>query len=412
MTNRILLALALLAGSAVIHAQSSVSPYTPFGAGAADSGVHGWNAGMAGLGTGIRADNMLNPSNPASLSSLQRKSFKMDIAVSGSGSFFSGRRMHSISGTGNLDRVCLGFRLGGRVAAGVGLVPFSSVEYRIQKSASGEGTGETFNTVYSGSGGLHKAYLSLAVDITDNLSVGVNGSVVMGTVTHTESSEYWTETTESGCNITPYMDFGLQYSKPLGNGGTVTAGLKYGYRQKLSLYNTYTLTDNMDTTSVSDKVLPGTEQYIPETFGAGLSYSTENLTVGVDYRRQEWSSCSTGSDVISYKDMDKLIFGLSYTPDPYAQLLVADKVPLRGLCGQLVPDCRHGSPCQVIHTLLLVGRIFPQRLPDRKQEHRHGKLPEAYGRHLIRGVVVCEKEVRMRRSVRSCRRSFSCSFPR
>ena len=70
MTNRILLALALLAGSAVMHAQSSVSPYTLFGAGAADSGVHGWNAGMAGLGTGIRADNMLNPSNPASLSSL------------------------------------------------------------------------------------------------------------------------------------------------------------------------------------------------------------------------------------------------------------------------------------------------------------------------------------------------------
>ena len=84
------------------------------------------------------------------------------------------------------------------------------------------------------------------------------------------------------------------------------------------MYNTYTLTDNMDTTSVSDKVLPGTEQYIPETFGAGLSYSTENLTVGVDYRRQEWSSCSTDSDVISYKDMDKLIFGLSYTPDPYS----------------------------------------------------------------------------------------------
>lgn len=81
MTNRILLALALLAGSAVMHAQSSVSPYTLFGAGAADSGVHGWNAGMAGLGTGIRADNMLNPSNPASLSSLQRKSFIMDIIV-------------------------------------------------------------------------------------------------------------------------------------------------------------------------------------------------------------------------------------------------------------------------------------------------------------------------------------------
>lgn len=318
MTNRLLLALALLASGTVLHAQSSVSPYALFGAGAADSGVHGWNAGMAGLGTGIRADNMLNPSNPASLSSLQRKSFIMDIAVSGSGSLFSGRGMRTVSGTGNLDRVCLGFRLGGRVAAGVGLVPFSSVEYRIQKSAFGEGTGETFNTVYSGSGGLHKVYLSLAVDITDNLSVGVNGSVVMGTVTSTEYSEYWTETTESGCNITPYMDFGLQYSKPLGNGGTVTAGLKYGYRQKLSLYNTYTLTDNMDTTSVSDKVLPGTVQYIPETFGAGLSYSTANLTVGVDYRRQEWSSCSTDSDVISYKDMDKLIFGLSYTPDPYS----------------------------------------------------------------------------------------------
>lgn len=318
MMNRIvLLVLFCMSGIFISRAQSSVSPYTLYGIGSIDVENHGSGAGMGGLGIGIYQKNMLNTSNPAALSAIQSKKFIMDISLYGEAAMFEGQGMRSFSGTGNLEQAGIGFRVGNFICAGAGITPFSMVEYRIGKSSFIEGSDEKFTTYYTGSGGLHKVYMSLAFNITENLSAGITGSIIMGSITHSEESDYWNTTRKSVCNIAPHLDFGLQYHLPVSESRAVTAGIIGGYKKKISTHNTYNVTSSADSSTVVNKVTPSTVHYIPTHIGGGISYSSRTVTVGVDYTFQKWSSIDSGSDVILYKDRNRLTAGLSWTPNPY-----------------------------------------------------------------------------------------------
>ena len=298
-------------------AQSSVSPYSMFGIGAIDSGDHGANSGMAGLGIGIREENTLNMANPASLTALKEKTFVMDIAAMGSVSGLYGKGGSAWQGTGNIDKAAFGFRIGSFVSAAIGLSPFSSVEYKIGKESFKEGNDGTYSSWFIGSGGLHKVNFSFGFDVFKNLSVGLSGSIIMGQITSVEESDYWTATTKSVSGITPYMDFGIQYHKDLGNYSSITAGITGSYRKDFSMHNTYSLTDSNDSTMVAETVKPSTRQSIPAYIGGGVSFSGRNFTAGIDYVFRKWSAIDSGSDFISHKDMNKLTVGFSYTPDKY-----------------------------------------------------------------------------------------------
>lgn len=317
MMNRLISAGVLMYCSLSSFAQSSVSPYSMFGTGTIDNGCHGANSGMAGLGIGLRDKNTLNSANPASLTALEPKTFVMDIAVSGSMSGFYGQGQREYTGTGNIDMVGMGFRIGNYVAASIGLTPFSLVEYKIGKSSFMEGKDEKYDTYFTGTGGLHKISLSFGFNIFRDLSVGISGSVIMGQITETEVSDYWTATNKSVCSITAYPDFGIQYHRSVGKYGTLTAGVTGSYRKKFPMHNTYSLTDSDDSTTVSETVRPGTDQSIPAYIGGGISYSGRNFTVGADYVFRKWSAVDSGTDFIQYKDMDKITVGFSYTPDRY-----------------------------------------------------------------------------------------------
>ena len=316
MMNRTVLAAVLLAASIHMSAQSSVSPYSMFGTGAIDTGNHGISAGMAGLGIGLRETNTLNSGNPASLTAIRPKTFILDLAASGSMSGFSGQNRHAYSGTGNIDRVGFGFRIGSFVSTSIGITPFTMTEYRISKSAFIDGKDSRYTTWFEGSGGLHKAYVSFGFNVFRDLSVGITGSIIMGQVTHSEASDYWTAKTKSVSAVTPYLDFGIQYHRSLGRYTSVTAGVTGSYRKDIAMHNTYTLYDN-DTTTVSGSVKPTTTMTVPAYAGAGISYTSRTVTAGIDYIFQKWSAASSGSDLIRYKDMHKITLGISYIPNEH-----------------------------------------------------------------------------------------------
>ena len=284
MMNRVLLACIMLCCCLASAAQTSVSPYSMFGIGAIDDGDHGANSGMAGLGIGVREENVLNTANPASLTSLQPKTFVMDIAAAGSISGFHGHGGSAWRGSGNIDRAAFGFRIGSFVSAAMGLAPFSMVEYKIGKETFIEGRDGTYSSWFTGSGGLHKIHMSLGFDVFRDLSVGLSGSIIMGQITSVEESDYWTSTVKSVSGITPYLDFGIQYHRNLGRYSSITAGVTGSYRKD---------------------------------FSGGISFSARKFTVGVDYMFRKWSAIDSGSDFLRYKDMNRLTVGLRYTPDRY-----------------------------------------------------------------------------------------------
>ena len=315
--SAVICGMAFFSSCVCARAQSSLSPYTMYGIGAFDTGNHGAGSGMAGLGIGLRESNTLNSANPAALTAIDEKTFVLDMAVTGSFNNLSGQTRNAVSGTGNIDRIALGFRAGSFVTLSAGVNPVASVAYNIRKSSFIEGSSETFDSYYTGSGGLHKVYLSLGFDVFRDLSVGITGSLVMGQITYTESSDWWTAEMKSVSDVTPYMDFGIQYHRSIGNGRTVTAGITGGYRQDFSMHNTVNIVDNADSSVVSDNTKASVTRSIPAYAGAGISYSSRKFTVGIDYSFQQYSAIDSGSDVIRFKDRNRITVGLSYVPGKY-----------------------------------------------------------------------------------------------
>ena len=358
--NRIFFAAALPVICLNAAAQSSTSPYAMFGTGAIDNGNHGWTGGMAGLGVGLREDNTLNSSNPAALTAIKEKTFVFDAAVNGNIIYYSGQGRSAVSGTGNIDRLGLGFRAGSFVTLSAGLHPLTTVEYSIHKSTFKNGASEKFDSYFTGSGGLHKIYLSLGFDVFRDLSIGVTGSLVMGQITKTESSDYWTAVAKSVSDITPYIDFGLQYHRKIGNSRTVTAGLAGGLEKDFSLHNTYSLSDNSDSTIVSEKVLASSEQILPAYISTGVSYSSTSLTAGVDYSFHKYSAMDADSDFIRYKDRNRLTVGLSYIPGKYDVRHYWKRIKFQ--CGAYIDDsCIAASGSKGLNWGVSVGMVFPIR---------------------------------------------------
>ncbi|HOZ39719.1 MAG: hypothetical protein IPO05_08265 [Flavobacteriales bacterium] len=141
--------------------QGSGSPYSAYGFGELLGSTQVVRASMGGVGIATYDPYGLDPSNPASYTGLIRPVFEAGIAM---------RTMRfegaSLSTKGNRTDL-LGLSLGipfkaGRWAVGFGLSPYSDVGYRITSAAplsTGEGD---VRYIYTGDGGLNKAFFGLA----------------------------------------------------------------------------------------------------------------------------------------------------------------------------------------------------------------------------------------------------------
>lgn len=310
-----LLTAAWLLTTLAARGQATASPDSFFGLGELDSGVSGESGGLAGLGIGFRQDNTLNAVNPASLTAIGPQFFIFDGAVSGKISSFQGQGHRYRAAAGGLQRLSIGFRATDRWMMSAGMTPFSSVGYKITSLTPipGDDWNEQ-RTTFSGRGGLNRIYWSHGVSLTPHLSVGVTGSVLFGTITHTESDGLWDIRNRSrGQKI--LFDFGIQYIETFGADTRLTLGATGGYRNTMNLRNTRSATDPEGYT-VTDDVRPTTEQVLPEFYGIGATINRRNQFVaGIDYRFQRWSQARSGVSAVRYKDMHRLTAGVSYIPD-------------------------------------------------------------------------------------------------
>ena len=295
-------------------AQGTSSPYTMFGIGEIDMGNYGENSGMGGLGIGFRQENTLNSANPASLSLISSKTFIFDGSVYGRFSRFTGQGKTEWVGNGNIQRISVGFRAAKPWTMSFGLVPVSNVGYEINKRSNIEGSTQQISTVFSGDGGLNKVSWSNAFNLSRHISVGVNSSVVFGTITRVESDDYWRiENASRGQKIC--FDFGLQYSGLVGRSTVLTIGAVGGNKSEMKMHNTQVAYNLSTRTMLTDWVKPTTTQVLPEFYGGGFSLNWRNRLVwGIDYRLQKWSEMPSSVATLRYKDMQKVSAGISYIP--------------------------------------------------------------------------------------------------
>ena len=292
----------------------TASPYSMFGLGEIEMGDYGTNAGMGGIGIGHIRRNSINTANPASLTALDPQTFVLEGAATARYNIYRSGNNESSAMSGNLQRIALGTRFSPKWVFGAGMVPFTRVGYFMTGNDYVEGGNTRVNTSFKGSGGLTRIYISNAYQLTPRISIGLNTSLIYGSLNQTEKESVWTIEKTSNANKI-YFDGGIQYSDTLSKKITFTVGLTGGYQTGLTMHNSLYAYDS-DGYVVADKSLIATERYIPEFYGIGFSLRHKNgLTAGVDYRFQRWSRLKTGSSTLYFRDLNRVSAGISYIPN-------------------------------------------------------------------------------------------------
>lgn len=332
--KQILLTVSIVMSSVATFAQSGTnSPYSQYGFGTLGEQSTGFNRGMNGLALGFHEHNQINVQNPASYSAIDSLSFIFDAGIAGQITNYKQGAVKQNAQNANFEYVVAGFRAARHLGISFGIMPYSNVGYSYSEAGSvgnsSTGSSVAYGNTYSGSGGVHYAYLGAGWMPVKGLSVGVNASYLWGNYTRSvvnaysdgyvnTLSRYYTAT------INSYkLDFGLQYTQRLTKKDNLTLGLAYSLGHKLGATPECNEITTNSQTNVSDTATHRGlgELEIPTVYGAGLMWNRSNsLKIGVDYQLQKWASVSNpqyegmATNGFSYKDRHKFTFGGEYCP--------------------------------------------------------------------------------------------------
>jgi len=165
MIKKFIVSLFLLFSIVTIAQQASSSPYSFYGIGDVRFKGNVENRLMGGVS--VFPDSIhVNIQNPASYSSLKMSSYTV-------GASFNSTRLNSFTGNEKAQRSTLDYLAVGipvkKFGFGFGLIPYSSVGYRIRNE-------DAAGTVsrYDGTGGLNKVFVGAGFKINPNFSVGAD----------------------------------------------------------------------------------------------------------------------------------------------------------------------------------------------------------------------------------------------
>jgi len=325
-----------------VRAQSTATtsnPYSQFGLGEIDQLALPQTIGMGGLGAAINNFSgfyNLNPVNPASYGSLRLT--VIDIGIEGSDQVFSQTGQASqANGNFKLSHVAFAFPVSKHSAISFGLQPYSEVGYNYIKTKKNFGTGSSVDTsavnyIYSGEGGLSKAYFGYGINIGKHLLIGANVSYIFGNLHQYQSTEIPTlfSTIDSrvedsyairGLNY----DYGAQYTVDLtdtkhvilGYSGSANNSINSQHKNIVSQY-TYDSDGNENAASdtLSTTTDPTTKIKLPQINRFGLTFVNDNkFLIGAEYSTSSWSDLTIGGINQGLQNSKTYNLGGQITPD-------------------------------------------------------------------------------------------------
>lgn len=342
MKKYILAATLMAAFMTTAFAQSGTnSSYSQYGLGLLSDQSTGFNRGMNGVGIGFHERNQVNVLNPASYSAFDSLTFVFDAGFSGQITNMSegGQRINAKNA--DFEYAVAGFRAMKHLGISFGLIPYSNIGYNYATSGYVGGLQTvTQTTTYSGSGGVHQAYIGAGWEPIKGLAVGANVSFLWGdyskgvSAVFDDSYAYTTARTYIASYHSYKLDFGVQYTLPLSVNNYMTIGATYSPGHSIG-GNPQVISTSTNSTTTKSDTIPNTENGdaelnldIPSAYGVGLMWNYKNkLKLGLDYSFQNWSKLNdlyyyaddfTSSYVVrsgNYMDRHKITLGGQITPN-------------------------------------------------------------------------------------------------
>ncbi|WP_375239796.1 hypothetical protein [Aurantibacter sp.] len=341
MINKLIMVFVCLLVTQSYAQEGTASPYSFYGIGSLNFKGTVENRSMGGIS--VYNDSIhLNLRNPAAyggknLSVYNNESRPIIYSVGGS---HSDIKLTSNSGsdktsTTTFDYLSFAIPLG-KLGVGFGLLPYSSVGYKLENSNS---LGNLTQR-YRGQGGVNKTYLSFGYQITNELSFGATADYNFGTIenstveflynTNDELLGYQTREDNRSDLGGLGFNFGAYYTKKISEKLELQTSLTYSPETKLRSRNTRSFStitldglgnENEINTVESDLASVGLETtnlIIPSKFniGAGIG-EPRKWFAGVDFTTQNTSNFSNrlyNYQNVSFENANTLSLGGFYIP--------------------------------------------------------------------------------------------------
>lgn len=316
----------LAAVAAVTAAAQTITPYSRYGYGILSDNASSMQRSMGGVGYAMNSGRQINVMNPASYAAMDSLTFLFDMGVDFTVLYSSENGKHEKQFGGGLDYITMQVPIIRGLAASVGLLPYSSVGYSFgNKIDNGQLSRQ-------GNGSLNQLYLGVGGSPFKGFGIGVNVAYLFGSTSNvlyalTDAGN--TSVFQRSMEVRDWrIDIGLQYSLRLTPRDRVTLGVVYSPKKDLHGH-AYGIYYDADDTDSNGRVKPDTVNAghtrmngaysVPETWGAGLNWSHDNLMVEADFTYQPWSKAKFGTiehfETTEFADRYRAGIGAQWQPN-------------------------------------------------------------------------------------------------
>lgn len=321
MIKRFIIIVALLSTVLMAAQEGTSSPYSYYGIGLNKFKGTVENQSMGGLR--LFSDSIhVNLRNPAAYGRLKLTTYT--VAGSTQSIKLTGDEGSENSKTTTLDYLAIGIPTG-KLNFGLGLIPYTSVGYRILDVNE-----ETANR-FTGRGGMNKVFLTAGYALTEDLSIGVEADYNFGNSQNTFTAfqagvQYGTREISRNDFKGFSYNFGLDYQHDLSEDLRMYSAITFAPKMSINLdkmVNTATVRIGLDgTEQVTDEVDVNSEDNeltLPGqlTIGAGLG-KVNKWFMGAEYTNLKASDFGLNSSITgqnsNYKDASQYRLGGFYIP--------------------------------------------------------------------------------------------------
>jgi long-subunit fatty acid transport protein len=283
MIKKIIVSFGLLFALTSNAQEGTSSPYSFYGIGDVKFKGTVENRSMGGIS--VFSDSIhLNLQNPAHFASLKLTTFS--VGGSSLNTTLKTEQAKEKARRVTLDYLAIGIPTG-KFGFGVGLIPYSSVGYKINKLANDN---NEFTTQYNGIGGINKVFFGVAYKLTKKLNIGVDANYNFGTIETTSykfQSGVQDGTIEENFSRIQGLNFtaGLAYETKINTKHTLFGTLVYAPEANLKLTNERTITvdDQVDVRPVENLTLKLPSKI---AFGAGFG-EVKKWLIGAEVTLQQ-----------------------------------------------------------------------------------------------------------------------------
>jgi hypothetical protein len=337
--NYIAAVLVLLTSMSVTAQVTTQSPYSRYGIGNIKGSVLPQLRAMGSISTAVFKPNgysNINMQNPASYAGINLTT--VDIGMSAGITQLKKGDQSEQSFNATISHVALAFPVSRRSALSFGLMPYSELGYDFQSKATLSSSDPTnpaskeATYIYTGEGGLNKAYMGYGFGIGDHFRVGGNVEYLFGNLLQSRSTEL-----DDALSINSKMQsknsvggvsfsYGTQYQIPLGTRTSLTLGYSGSSSSSVNSKSTFIATQYTRDATTGDESPLGdslsftqnakTKLQLPLIHNFGIAIQKDNKwLIGADYRLGKWSDLSIGDENQNLQDTYGFSVGSQITPD-------------------------------------------------------------------------------------------------